>query len=72
MIKHWMERKWIDYIICVTMPHIALVLGIMFLTTGETKEHQAFGLRIFKLSLIVMVLGSLIYYIFFTPMFGLD
>ncbi|OIO80671.1 MAG: hypothetical protein COW11_01485 [Candidatus Omnitrophica bacterium CG12_big_fil_rev_8_21_14_0_65_43_15] len=72
MIKHWMERKWIDYIICLAAPHIAIVVGLMFLATGETKEHQQFGLRIFRLSLIVMAAGSLIYYIFYTPMFGLD
>jgi len=72
MIKHWMERKWIDYIICLTMPHIALVVGLLFLAVGETKEHQKFGLRIFRLSLIVMIIGSLAYYIFFTPLFGLD
>lgn len=72
MIRHWMERKWLDYIICLIMPHIALVIGLMFLAGGETKEHNLFGLRLMRLSLVVMALGSLAYYIFFTPMFGLD
>lgn|GEM_PF-1514545 len=72
MIRHWMERKWLDYIICITIPHIALMIGLMFLAAGETEEHQKFGLRIIRLSLIVMAIGVLIYYIFFTPMFGLD
>jgi len=72
MIRHWMERKWLDYIICLAVPQIAIVVGLMFLATGETRAHQEFGLRIFKLSLAVMIIGSLIYYIFFTPMFGLD
>jgi len=67
-----MERKWLDYIICLAVPQIAIVVGLMFLATGETRAHQEFGLRIFKLSLAVMIIGSLIYYIFFTPMFGLD
>jgi len=67
-----MERKWLDYIICITIPHIALMIGLMFLAAGETEEHQKFGLRIIRLSLIVMAIGVLIYYIFFTPMFGLD
>ena len=72
MIKHWMERKWLDYVICITMPHIALIIGLMFLAAGETKEHQKFGLRIFRMSLLVMIAGFLIYYVFFTPYFGLD
>jgi uncharacterized membrane protein len=72
MVKHWMERKWLDYIICLAMPHFAIIVGLMFLTTGETKAHHVFGFRIFKLSLAVMVVGSLIYYVFFTPMFGMD
>ncbi len=72
MIRHWMERKWLDYVICITAPHIALIIGLMFLATGETEEHQKFGLRIFRLSLVVMIVGSLIYYVFFTPLFGLD
>jgi len=72
MIKHWMERKWLDYIICVIVPQVALIIGLMFLARGETAEHNRFGLRIFKLSLAVMALGSAAYYIFFTPMFGLD
>ena len=72
MIKHWMERKWLDYVMCIAIPHIALIVGLFFLAAGETKEHQKFGLRIFRLSLLVMVAGSLIYYIFFTPYFGMD
>lgn len=54
------------------MPHIAIIIGFMFLTAADTKEHKEFGLRIFRLSLIVMVIGSLFYYTFFTPIFGLD
>lgn len=72
MIRHWMERKWLDYIICFIIPHIALVIGLIFLATGETREHNLFGLRLMRLSLVVMALGCLTYYIFFTPMFGLD
>jgi len=67
-----MERKWLDYVVCITMPHIALIVGLAFLAMGETAEHNKFGLRIMRLSLIVMVVGSLAYYIFFTPFFGLD
>ena len=72
MIKHWMERRWIDYVICLAMPHVALLIGFAFLARGETAEHNEFGLRLVRLSLIVMAIGSLLYYIFFTPMFGLD
>jgi hypothetical protein len=44
----------------------------MFLAKDESKQHNMFGLRVMRLSLAVMVLGSLAYYIFFTPIFGLD
>lgn len=72
MIKHWMQRRWLDYIICLTMPHIALLIGLAFLARGETAEHNKFGLRLVRLSLVVMAAGSLLYYIFFTPFFGMD
>lgn len=72
MIKHWMERKWLDYVICLTVPLFALIIGLLFMAKGETKEHNLFGLRLVKLSLIVMILSALAYYIIFTPMFGLD
>ena len=72
MTRHWMERRWLDYIICLTIPQVALIIGLMFLAKDESKKHNMFGLRIIRLSLAVMVLGSLVYYIFFTPMFGLD
>ena len=72
MIKKWMEHKWIDYVICLIIPHIALIIGFMFLARGETPEHNAFGLRLIRISLTIMVLGSMFYYIYFTPMFGMD
>jgi hypothetical protein len=71
-MRWWMEHKWADYIICLIAPHIALVIGLLFLLRGESAEHNQFGMRLIRLSLIVMILGSLAYYIFFTPMFGLD
>lgn len=70
--RRWMERKWLDYVFCITMPHIALLIGLAFLAFGETPEHNKFGLRIIRLSIVVMLIGLLAYYVFFTPFFGLD
>lgn len=66
-----LRRRWPYYISCVLVPHIMLVVGIIFLSR-QNPEIKNFGKNLCKWSTAVLIFGSLIYYIFFTPLFGLD
>ncbi|MEA3560448.1 MAG: hypothetical protein U9R31_01575 [Candidatus Omnitrophota bacterium] len=66
-----MKKKWPYYVGCVVIPHIMLIMGIIFLSNRE-KENKNLGVQLCKYSTIVLALGFLVYYIFFTPIFGLD
>ncbi|MEA3328602.1 MAG: hypothetical protein U9Q08_02565 [Candidatus Omnitrophota bacterium] len=66
-----MKKKWPYYIGCAAIPHIMLIVGIIFLSRRE-KENKDFGMQLCRYSTIVLTLGFLIYYLFFTPIFGLD
>lgn len=46
-------------------------VGLVFLS-GKDVEGKAMGKNICIVSACVLAVGSLLYYIFFTPMFGLD
>ncbi len=48
-----------------------LGVGVIFLARKDL-EHKAFGLKLCQWSTVVLVIGSLAYYIFFTPLVGLD
>jgi hypothetical protein len=64
-------RNGIYYICCAAVPHIMLVAGLMLLATKDTQK-RSLGRHLCMISAIVLAAGSLVYYIFFTPMFGLD
>ncbi len=66
-----MKKKWLYYVGCVVIPQIMLVIGIVFLSRHK-EEIKKFGLELCKLSTFVLILGFLAYYVFFTPIFGLD
>ena len=66
-----MKKKWLYYVGCVVVPQIMLVVGIIFLSR-HNEEIRKFGLELCKLSTFVLILGFLAYYVFFTPIFGLD
>ncbi len=66
-----MKKKWLYYVSCAIIPQIMLVIGIAFLSR-HNEEINKFGLELCKLSTFVLILGFLAYYVFFTPIFGLD
>ncbi len=66
-----MKKKWLYYVGCVVIPQIMLIVGIIFLSR-QNEETRKLGLELCKLSTLVLILGFLAYYVFFTPIFGLD
>jgi len=66
-----MKKNWLYYAACVAAPHIMLVVGLIYLARQDTQK-KALGKRVCILSTAVLVAGSLLYYIVFTPIFGLD
>ena len=66
-----MKKKWLYYLGCAVVPQIMLVVGIIFLSR-HNEEIKKLGLELCKFSTLVLILGSLVYYVFFTPIFGLD
>jgi len=48
-----------------------LVVGLIFLSR-KNSENNALGKNLCLVSAAVLAIGSLVYYTFFTPMFGLD
>lgn len=53
------------------MPHIMLVIGVLFISRKDL-QHRAAGYSMCKWSTAVLILGSFVYYIFFTPLVGLE
>ena len=66
-----MKKKWPYYAGCVVIPHIMLIVGLIFLSR-QGQENKSFGMQLCKYSTIFLTLGFFIYYLFFTPIFGLD
>lgn len=66
-----MKNKWLYFSGCLIAPHLMLGIGMVFLSKKDL-EHRSFGLRLCKWSTVVLIVGSLIYYVFFTPITGLD
>jgi hypothetical protein len=48
-----------------------LFVGLLYLAKQDA-DKKVLGKRICILSSIVLIAGSLIYYTFFTPIFGMD
>ncbi len=69
--RGWVKKNWLHYLACIVAPHIMLFVGLIYLTKQDINK-KAMGKRICILSSIVLITGSLIYYMFFTPIFGLD
>ena len=66
-----LKKRWLYIAACFVVPHLTLLAGV-YLLSREDIEHKTFGLRICKISTYVLVIGSLAYYIFYTPVVGLD
>ena len=66
-----MKKTWFYYPACIIMPHIMIVVGIVYLSKTDVQKRKL-GKRLCLLSTLVMIAGSLLYYILFTPIFGLD
>ena len=66
-----MKNKWLYLSGCFVVPHIMLLLGVFFVARNDL-EHRTFGLKLCRLSTIVLIIGSLVYYVFFTPITGFD
>lgn len=66
-----MKKKWFYYLACIVAPHIMLFVGLVLLTKQDANQ-KLLGKRVCILSSIVFIVGSLIYYTLFTPIFGLD
>jgi len=65
------KSRWLYYICSVAVPHIMIVIGLILLSR-KNPETKILGKHICITSAVVLAVGSLAYYIFFTPMFGLD
>jgi len=61
-----MKNKWLYLMGCFIAPHVMLVMGVFFLSKNDL-EHKTFGLKLCKWSTLVLIIGSLAYYVFFTP-----
>jgi len=66
-----MKKRWFYYTACLIFPHIMLIAGLIMLTRKNIQQ-KALGKRLCIISSVVLVAGSIIYYIYFTPIFGLD
>ena len=66
-----MKKNWLHYLACILAPHIMLVVGLVYLAR-QGAQNKLLGKKLCILSTIVLIAGSLVYYIFFTPIFGLD
>lgn len=66
-----MKRDHLYYLACILVPHIMLVVGLVHLAKQDTK-NRLLGKKLCTLSTIVLIAGSLVYYILFTPIFGMD
>jgi len=66
-----MKNRWLYFSGCLIAPHIMLGVGMFFLSKKDL-EHKSLGLKLCQWSTIVLLMGSLIYYVFFTPITGLD
>ena len=66
-----MKHKWLYLSGCFVAPHIMLVIGLMFLAK-KNLEFKSFGFKLCHLSTIVLIVGSLAYYVFLSPILGFD
>jgi len=66
-----MKNKWLYFSGCFFIPHIMLAIGVLFVSK-KGLESRAFGIQLCRLSTIALIAGSLAYYVFFTPITGLD
>lgn len=66
-----MKKKWLYLSGCLVAPHIMLAVGMIFLARKDL-EHKSFGFKLCRWSTVVLIIGSLVYYIVFTPIMGLD
>ncbi len=66
-----MKKKWLYFSGCIIAPHIMLGVGMFFLSKKDL-EHRTVGFKLCQWSTIVLIVGSLTYYVFFTPITGLD
>ena len=66
-----MKNKWLYLGGCFIVPHIMLAIGVVFISKKDL-EHRAFGLKLCRWSTTVLAVGFVAYYLFFTPIMGLD
>lgn len=66
-----MKKEWLWYSLCVIVPHIMLVVGLVLLSRSDAAK-KLLGKRLCLVSTAVLIIGSICYYLVFTPMFGLD
>ncbi|MBL7071768.1 MAG: hypothetical protein ISS26_06335 [Candidatus Omnitrophica bacterium] len=66
-----LKNKWLYYGGCFFVPHVMLGIGVIF-ASRKDLEHRCFGLRLCRISTVILIAGSLAYYVFFTPIIGLD
>jgi hypothetical protein len=66
-----MKNRWLYLGGCCIAPHVMLVIGLFFISKNDLG-HKTFGLTLCKWSTIALVIGSLAYYVFFTPITGFD
>jgi hypothetical protein len=66
-----MKNKWLYLSGCFIAPHIMLVTGVFF-ASKKDLEYKTFGLKLCQWSTTIIIIGSLLYYVFFTPIMGFD
>ncbi|MBN1871867.1 MAG: hypothetical protein JW800_04765 [Candidatus Omnitrophica bacterium] len=66
-----MKNKWMYLAGCFIAPHLMLITGVFFISKKDL-EYKLFGLRLCKWSTAVLIVGTLLYYVAFTPITGLD
>jgi len=60
-------NRWVIYLFCLAVPHIMLLAGLYILLTKREIELKNLALTMCKLSTVSVIIGSVLYYMFFTP-----
>jgi len=66
------RKRWLLYLLALMVPHVMLIIGIIMLSASGDPDKKQIGGRLINLSIMVLALGFFIYYIIYTPFFGMD
>ena len=66
-----MKNRWLYLGGCFFVPHIMLAVGVFYISS-KSLEKRDLGMKLCRLSTVVLITGSLAYYIFLTPIPGMN